>query len=184
MVTQRVRPFSVVLYSNTLFSNRQRCNCSASFLSSVLLVSTSDLGMGVLVSRAVIILAVVLPAALWSSGISWCRSSVRLIAAALVSSSQLGPPSRSSIRRHCLQSEHLLNPSAFSCLFPGRCWSLKVYSARISSHRATWCAGSFLLYNHWSEAWSVLSTNSLPYRYGLKCFTASITPSNSRRVVQ
>ena len=104
----------------------------------------------------------------------------------VVSSCHVGPPSRSSMRWHCLQSPQglLLRPSAFPCLSPARWWRVYWNSARVSNHLATWSDGSFLLHSHKRDAWSVLSSKCCPYRYGRKCLTPLTTASNSFRVTQ
>ena len=67
---------------------------------------------------------------------------------------RLGPPSLLPMSSHCLQSSQAcrLRPSAFPCLCPALCSRWYRNSARISSHLATWCDGSFRLHSHIKEA--------------------------------
>ena len=79
-------------------------------------------------------------------------------------SAMVGPPSRSSVRLHCLHSTQRarLSPSALLCLRPGLCWTSYWYSDNISSQRATGSWGSERRHSQRIDAWSVRRRNFLP----------------------
>ena len=70
---------------------------------------------------------------------------------------------------HCLHT-FLERASALQCYFPGWCMISMLYSAKISSHLATWPSGCLKLCNHLNALWSVRTLKLCLYRYGRKCW--------------
>eukprot|EP00644_Phytophthora_capsici_P013520 jgi/Phyca11/115729/e_gw1.29.495.1 len=74
--------------------------------------------------------------------------------------------------------------SATTFVDPGRFSILKSYSCSVRDQRWSRPAKFGLVINHFSADWSVMIQKVLPYRYGLKRFTAQTTAKHSSSVIE